>query len=322
MNIIIVGAVLFVMAVFVIEMSFLAYRIIQHPDHGKIHRRLKQFSSVEYGDKTPGILKKRVLSAIPFIHGFLLRVTGIERLERLIRQTDSKYPPGFFILLTLVLSVIGLACSSLMQRNHLVSLSVAALSGAIPFFYLVRKKSKRMDKFVNQLPEGLDLIARSLRAGHAFTTGMKMVADEFEDPLGTEFGQTLDEINFGVSVQDALRAFADRIDCPDLKYFVVSVILQRETGGNLAEIVESIAYLIRERFKLQGKIRTLSAEGKLSAIVLVALPGLFVVAMRFINPEYINTLFTEPEGKLMVGIAMCMIVLGALVMKKMIKIKV
>ncbi|MBW1745720.1 MAG: type II secretion system F family protein [Deltaproteobacteria bacterium] len=146
-----------------------------------------------------------------------------------------------------------------------------------------------MEKFQRQLPEGLELIARSLKAGHAFPSSMKMAADEFDDPLGPEFEETINEINFGVNVPDALKNLAERVNCDDLKFFVISVILQRETGGNLAEIIEGLAYIIRERFKLYGKIRTLAAEGK---------------------------------GKIILGISAFMMALGIFVMKKLVNIEV
>jgi len=151
---------------------------------------------------------------------------------------------------------------------------------------------------------------------------MKLAADEFDDPLGPEFEETLDEINFGISVSDALKNFSGRVDCPDLNYFVVSVILQRETGGNLAEIIEGIAHLIRERFKLQGRIRVLAAEGKLSAIILLILPFAVAVILRFINPKYITILATDPMGKVMTVVAALLMFVGVLFMKRMIDIRV
>jgi tight adherence protein B len=187
---------------------------------------------------------------------------------------------------------------------------------------LRRLKRKRIEKFRSQFPEALDLIARALKAGHSLNSGMKLAADEFGDPLGPEFDETLREINFGVSVADALKNFAGRIECPELKYFVVAVILQRETGGNLAELVESLAYLIREKFKFQGKVRTLSAEGRLSAIILVAIPFLFAIYLHFSNPEYLGLLFSAPIGRIMVAGAIIMMAVGMLVMKKMVTIKV
>jgi tight adherence protein B len=188
--------------------------------------------------------------------------------------------------------------------------------------YLKLLKQKRIEKFQKQLPDALDLIARALKAGHAFTGGIKLAADEFDDPLGPEFSETLDEINFGVSVADALKNLAKRIECHEIKYFVVGVILQRETGGNLAELVETLANLIRENFKFQGKVRTLSAEGRLSAIILVVLPFLIGAWIRFSSPEYMDLLITDPIGRIMLAIALIMMIIGIFVMKKMVQIKV
>ena len=198
----------------------------------------------------------------------------------------------------------------------------AILLGGAPLYYLRMKKKNRMRKFLVQLPEGLELIARGLRAGHAFTTGMKLAADNFEDPLGTEFHETLDEINFGLSVPDALKNLADRVDCPDLSFFVVSVVIQRETGGNLAEIIESIARIIRERFKFEDKLRVLSGEARFSAKILVALPLFVLVWLRFLNPGYGNVMYEDSLGKMMLGGAAALMIFGIFVMMRMVKIEV
>ncbi len=198
----------------------------------------------------------------------------------------------------------------------------AFLSASMPFLYLLSLKQKRMAKFQEQLPDALDLIARALKAGHAFLGGLKMVADEFTDPIGTEFRKTIDEVNFGVGIDQAMKNLAHRVDCPDLQFFVVSVIVQRETGGNLAEILEKIASLVRERFKLYGKIRSLAAEGKLSAIVLLILPPLLGLYLFIIQPTYVGLLFKDPIGIAMVVGACIMMVIGTYVIKKMIEIKV
>jgi tight adherence protein B len=243
-------------------------------------------------------------------------------LDRLLKQSNTQYNFGVFVLFTAALAITGYFGSIIITSNYIVSSVVGISFAVIPLLYLKRKKKKRMDKFQSQLPDGLELIARALRAGHAFTSGMKLAADEFDDPLGPEFEETLEEINFGVSVPDALKNLASRIDCPDLRYFVVSVILQRETGGNLSEIIESIAHIIRERYKLRGKIRVLSAEGRLSAVVLIAIPMCLVLVLRFINPEYIAPLYSEPEGRLIAGAALFMMVVGIFIIKRMIAIKV
>ncbi len=322
MKIFIAFIIIFAVSIFVTEMIFYAYRTMRNPDRKKIRKRLKTFSSGKNKAGVPDILQKKLLSDVPFLNKILLRIPGPQRLDRLLQQANSQYRLGAFILLTVFLALTGFLAGFLITGNYVLSIITAPALAGIPFFYLCLKKKKRMEKFQRQLPEGLELIARSLKAGHSFPSGMKLAADEFDDPLGPEFDETLNEINFGLSVPDALKNLADRIDCPDLKFFVISVILQRETGGNLAEIIESLAYIIRERFKLYGKVKILAAEGKLSAIILVALPFFIIIILRFINPDYINTLFSEPAGRIMAGMAAFMMALGILVMKKMVNIKV
>jgi tight adherence protein B len=317
-----IGIIIFAVSIFIIEMLFYAYKTIRDPDRKKIRKRLKTFSYKESKNELPDILQKKVLSDVPLLNKILLRVPGRQYLDRLLEQANVQYPLGAFILLTIFLAITSCCVSYSITRNNVLAVIMTLLLAGTPFFYLCLKKKKRIAKFQRQLPEGLELIARSLKAGHAFPSSMKMAADEFDDPLGPEFEETLNEINFGVNVPDALKNLAERIDCPDLKFFVISVILQRETGGNLAEIIESLAYLIRERFKLYGKIRTLAAEGKISAIILCSLPFVVMLALLFTSPAYIRILFSDPAGKIILGISAFMMVMGILVMKKMVNIKV
>ena len=319
---ILIGVIIFAVSIFVIEMLFYAYKTIRDPDRKKIRKRLKTFSYKESKNELPDILQKKVLSDVPLLNKILLHVPGRQYLDRLLQQANVHYPLGFFILLTIFLAITSFCVSSLITRNKVFVVIITLLLAGTPFFYLCLKKKKRMEKFQRQLPEGLELIARSLKAGHAFPSSMKMAADEFDDPLGPEFEETINEINFGVNVPDALKNLAERVDCADLKFFVISVILQRETGGNLAEIIEGLAYIIRERFKLYGKIRTLAAEGKLSAIILGSLPFVVMIALHFTSPAYIRVLFTDPTGKIILGISAFMMALGIFVMKKMVNIEV
>jgi len=317
-----IAIIIFAVSIFVTEMLFYAYRTLRNPDRRKIRKRLKTFSSRKKEAGPSDILQKKLLSDVPFLNKILLRIPGPQRLDRLLQQANAQYRLGLFILITIFFALAGFFAGLLIRGNYALSIIIALSLAGSPFFYLCLKKKKRMQKFQRQLPDALELIARSLKAGHSFPSGMKLAADEFDDPLGPEFDETLNEVNFGVSVSDALKNLADRIDCPDMKYFVISVILQRETGGNLAEIIESLAYIIRERLKLHGKVKILAAEGKLSAIVLVSVPFIVIIGLSLINPDYINTLLTEPAGRKMSGIALFMIALGILVMKKMVNIKV
>ncbi|MDH3568054.1 MAG: type II secretion system F family protein, partial [Desulfobacteraceae bacterium] len=314
---------IFIVAVLIIELIFYAIRSARNPDRERIRRELKKIASSRQIIEGADILRRRVLSEIPALNEILLRITGIQRLDKLRYQANTRYPSGFFILLSFVLvGVVFLICNFLITIGFLLSAVLAVFSGSFPFLYLYIKKKKRINKFQTQLPEALDMMARSLKAGHAFSTGMKLAGDEFEDPLGPEFSITIDEINFGLGVPDALKNLVNRLDCKDLNFFVVAVILQRETGGNLAEIMESIAFLIRERFKFYGKVKALCAEGKMSMMVLVLLPFFIIGALLVVNPKYIMTLFTDPMGKIMCAGALVMMAIGGFVMNRIVQIEV
>jgi tight adherence protein B len=322
MNILILTTGIFIASVLIIELLFYSVRTIRNPDRTRIRKKLKKISTPDQEAEATDLLRKRTLSEVPLLNRILLRITMIERLDRLRYLANAQLPAGFFILLALLFASAGFVGFYLMKIDLMLNVPLAIFIGTFPFLYLYIKKNKRMKKFQVQLPEALDLMARSLRAGHAFSTGMKLAAEEFEDPLGPEFSVTLDEINFGLGVPDALNNFVNRVECQDLNFFVVAVILQRETGGNLSEIMENIAYLIRERFKLYGKVKTLAAEGKLSMWVLLALPFFIIGALYVVNPAYIKDLFIEPVGRIMCGIALVMMFIGYLVMRRMVNIEV
>jgi tight adherence protein B len=321
MEFIIVGIGIFVMVVLIIELSIYAYKNVRYPNQARVKKRLRKFSHTKAGGDATNIIRKRILSDIPFFNVILNFIPGVGKLDRLLQQANTPYPIGVFILFSVLLVIVAYSVSFIFKNNQYLSILIAVLLGTFPYFLILYLKQKRVRKFKEKFPEALDLIARSLKAGHAFSSGMKLVADEFDDPIGPEFEETIDAINFGVSVQDALKDLSQRIDCAELRYFVVSVILQRETGGNLAEIIESLAHLIREKYKLQGKIDTLAAEGKLSAIILIILPFFVFAYVYMVNPEYINLLFSDPMGRTMVMVALVLMFIGILLIKKMINIK-
>jgi tight adherence protein B len=314
--------VIFLVTLFTTELLIIAYKNAKYPNRTTIRKRLASLEQVTYSQQKASIIEKKVLSNIPILDQILEKTPKIGSLYLLTQKANAKYSPGYYILLGLVLSATGYVLLTFIIKSTYLHVLCATFLFLSPFFFLMFKKKKRMNKFYEQLPDALELISRALKAGHAFSGGLKLVADEFPDPIGPEFAETIAEINFGVSVQDALKNLANRVDCSELKYFVVSVCIQRETGGNLTEILDTLAYLIRERFKLRGKIRTLSAEGKFSAAVLLILPIFMFIAIYFINPSYMNTLLIEPIGKIMLFCSCVLMVIGAIVMKKMIDIKV
>ena len=322
MNLYIVGAIIFFMSVIIIELLTYAAKNMRSVNRAKIRKRLRKHTFEKDSTGQIDIVKKRVLSEIPFLNKLLIKIPGVSVLDRLTIQANSKYPAGFYVLSALFLGTTGFMGFNFFLLNRISSFSLAAMLAGLPFLYLLQLKKKRIEKFRSQFPEALDLIARALKAGHSLNSGIKLAADEFADPLGTEFDETLGEINFGVSVANALKNLAKRIECQELKYFVVAVILQRETGGNLSEIIESLANMIRKKYEFQGKVRTLSAEGRLSAVILVAIPFLFALYLHLSNPKYLGLLFSRPIGRLMLGAAAIMMTIGIIVIKRMVKIKV
>ncbi|MGZ3613917.1 MAG: type II secretion system F family protein, partial [Thermodesulfobacteriota bacterium] len=253
-----IGIGTFVFVVLLIEGSYLIFRTLRSPEEKEIRRRLNALASLEYD--SVDIVRKRVLSEVPWLNRKLLKWKWTGSVGLLLEQAGARHTLGFYILLSALLAFLGFTVGSWLSFNYLLSLIIGACLACLPIFQILTKKRKRMEKFHSQLPEALDLIARALRAGQALSGTLKMVADEMDDPIGDEFDKTLNEINFGVGVSEALKNLATRVDCLDLKFFVIAVVIQRETGGNLADILENSARIIRERFKLHGRIRVLAAE--------------------------------------------------------------
>ena len=324
MNILFLGIAIFVLALLVIELSFHALRIYQNPDRALVRKRLSRSLDEEAGDadKNQSLLKKQVLSDVPFLNRMLSALPWFGKLQLMINQANMKYTLGFFLLVTLTFGFVGYLISALFLESRWPPILIALGLAYLPYLHLLVKRKERMAKFEKQLPDALDLIARALRAGHAFTSGMKLVSEEFTDPIGPEFEETMDEINFGASVADALKNLIKRVECVDLKFFVVSVILQRETGGNLAEIIESLAHLLRERFKFRRKVRVLSAEGKLNAVILLALPFIMFAALLVINPEYMQVLILDPIGRTVSMVAIVLMVIGVFFIRRIIDVDV
>lgn len=207
-----------------------------------------------------------------------------------------------------------------------ISLMLAPLIGfafsALPFFWLSFRRKRRLSKFASQLPDGLELIARALRAGHSLAAGFHLVATEGSDPIAEEFGRVFEEQNLGIPFEEALENLTERIPNLDLKFFVTAIILQRQTGGDLAEILDKIGRLIRERFKIWGQVQALTGEGRLSGIVLLALPPVLFVTVYRMNPEYIELLFTDELGRKMLVFGIFSQLVGALVIRKIINIRI
>jgi tight adherence protein B len=320
---------IFIVVLILVEVGYFALRGFQSSEKKGVRTRLKALAVQAEKEEAVDILRKDRLSEIPWLHSLLKRFSNMGRMTILVEQAGVHHKPGLYILLSLTLAVIGFLAGIPFHSAYfpllpsfLIIIPCVVVLALLPVIYLRYKQRKRFKKFEEQLPETLDLIARSLKAGHAFSSGLRLVSEEMEDPISVEFEKTLNEINFGISAQDALVNMPDRIPLDDLRFFVISVILQRETGGNLAEILENLARLIRERFKLNGHVRALSAQAKLSAYILVAVPFVIFLAIHFINPKFFEAFFENPSGRYILAGAVVWMIIGFFFMKKMVTIRV
>jgi tight adherence protein B len=293
----------------------------------KVEARLEEVTAVEVtatGDdgQTKTVVKASSLGPLPGIDRVLGGTTQGNKLARWIEQSGVKTTLSAILLVAFGLAAAGALVVMFTIRTAAIVPFGAAIGFALPFVYLKVKRARRLRTFEENFPEALDLIARSLKAGHAFVTGLKMVADEMDEPVGPEFRKTFDEQNFGLPLKDALENLTLRIPSLDVRFFATAVLIQRETGGNLSEILENLAHVVRERFKILRQVRVHTAHGRFTGYVLLALPAVLCVALSFINPDHMNLLFRERMGHIMLGAAVIMQTIGYFWIQQVVKIEV
>jgi tight adherence protein B len=234
-----------------------------------------------------------------------------------VRTTTSA-----IVVISLILGLAGALCAAFLVRHPLAPLVGGAIGLMLPFAWLAHRRSSRLKKFEEQFPEALDLLSRAIRAGHAFQTAMGMVGDELPPPVGAEFKNTFDRQNFGLPLNDVMGELADRVPIMDVRFFVTAVAIQRETGGNLAEILDNLAHVVRERFKIRRQVRVHTAHGRFTGYVLLALPAALAVALSVISPDHMKLLFQDRMGQTMVMTAIVMQAIGFIWIRKVIRIEV
>jgi tight adherence protein B len=317
------GTLIFIAVVLLIEGAYLSWNSSKGPEAERIARRLRVMSAGRHaGAENNSIIKKRILSKTPAVQRLLLEMPRISLLDRMLVQSGMSWSVAEFLGITLMAAIVAFFAASYFALPLLMRIALAAAAAAVPYQLIARATAKRLHRIEEQLPDALDLMSRAMRAGHAFPTALKMVGDEMNDPLATEFRAAFDEVNFGISTADALMNLATRVPSTDLRYFVIAVLIQRETGGNLSELLDSISTIIRDRIKLLGQVRVLSAEGKMSAWVLGLLPFGAAAMIQLTNPKFLEVLFTDPGGQKMVMAAGALMVLGVFVMRRVIRIRV
>ena len=317
------AVLLFAAVIFMFEGVFMWWSSTRGVEAKRIERRLRMMSAGAHGSNEQlSILKQRFLSESPAIERILLQMPRIHHLDLILEQSGIGWSVAKLFTYTSIAFVLVVLLGMYLHLPWFITITVAVVAATIPVMIVLRARKKRLNQFEVQLPEVADLISRSLRAGHAFPSALQMVSEEMPEPVANEFRITFDEINYGIGMNEALQNLATRVPLTDLRYFVIAVLIQRESGGNLAEILGNISKIIRERLKLFSKIRVLSAEGKMSAWVLGLLPFAVALIISILNPEYINSLFTDTVGQKMMGVAAIMILIGVIWMRNIIRIRV
>jgi tight adherence protein B len=296
---------------------------IVRPESGErqsIRQRLRQPRKIRLLAKLEK--ERQKLSAVGTVNEALTRWEGFSTpLQRLITQSGMQLTVGTLVLGSLFVGAATAAVVVFMVPFAWLALIAGALVSTLPFFYVRYAARKRLEKFEEQFPEAIDLIARGLRAGHALPTALQMVADEIPQPVGDEFKRLFDQHSYGMSLPDALRAFGDRVPLLDARFFVTAILTQREMGGNLSEVLDKLSSVIRDRFKVKRQVRVVSAHGRITGVVLGFLPPAVAGILLLLSPQHMALLFKDPIGLYMISAAMCLQVVGVLIIRRIVDVE-
>jgi len=268
------------------------------------------------------LLRDEMLSEIPALDKLLRRSERVSNFQILLSQAGLEMRAGNMLLICFASGIVLGAVAVVIGKQMIFGWAGFFLGALLPYSYASYRRSRRFQKFEELFPEAIDTLARAVRAGHAFTTAIEMISNEVTEPISSEFRKLFEEQKFGMPVRDALLNLAERVPLVDVKFFVTAVMLQRETGGNLAEILDNLSYMIRERFKILRQVRVFTAQGRLTMMLLMALPPVIVVVMLIMNPSFIRPLFTDPMGHAAIVIGITLQTIGYFVIRRLIQIQV
>jgi tight adherence protein B len=302
-------------------------RSFRNADVGKIRSRLVSPSETKKApkkNKAMALIYADESAAGHVVVQLLQRMEMRDRLHRLLEQAGLRWKVARLVHACLGLFLGGYAAGWVLipEQHRAFAFVPALIAGSSPLLFVIRKRSDRLNKFEEQFPESLEFVARSMRAGHAFSVSLEMIHREFSDPLGGEFRRTFEEHNLGMPLELALEKLATRVPSLDVHFFVSAVMLQKRTGGNLAEILDKLAYLMRERFKLRGRIKAISAHGRMTGTALTLIPVGVALMMFWVNPDYVRFFFNDELGNYMMGAAVLLQLIGYGVIQKIVNIEV
>jgi tight adherence protein B len=302
---------------------YLMWKTYKGPQAKKIELRLRALSAAADGSAQSHLLRERMMSELPPFQRFLLSLPRAHQLDRYLLQANLNWTVSDLVLGCLALGAASfLAVTALLHQPFVAGALAAGASAWLPPAYVQRRRARRLAKLEQQLPDALDLLARALRAGHAFGAGLQMIGEEMAEPIASEFRFVHDEVNFGVSLEQALSNLSVRAPITDLRYFVVAVLIQRDSGGNLTEVLTNLSRLIRQRLKLLWHVRVLSAEGRMSAWLLSLLPFAIGGLMSVFNPEFMAPMWNDPLGVTIVRSMLVSMAFGILLLRKIIRIRI
>lgn len=273
-------------------------------------------------DPTSVLYREERSGLAPWLEPIVARLPQVRDIEHLLSQADTKLSVGTFLLISVGLGVTFALIVVTILRGWPLALGAGLFGSVLPYLHMRRRRTKRIRAFEEHFPEAIDLLGRSIRAGHAFSTGLKIVSEESPEPICTEFKQVFEEQKFGLPLEDSLLALADRIPLVDIRILVTAILVQRDVGGNLAEILDKIAYTIRERFMILRQVRVHTAQGRMTGYLLAGLPLIIGALVFVLNPAYIGILLEHPLGKVLLGVAGTMQFTGFLLIRKIIEIEV
>ncbi len=291
----------------------------------EVEDRLAMLTGSTSGKQAQDALLKGSVLAQPWESGqnpIWIRLAQMWNLNLLMEQADTAMSPAQFFGISGVMAVVGMFIPVIAGLHPSIVLPMGLMLAVLPFGWLLMRRRRRFRLFAKQLPDALELVSRALRAGHSLASGFNLISQEMRDPVAKEFQRVFEEQNLGVSLDEALDSLTERIPNLDLRFFATAVVLQRQTGGDLSEILDKIGHLVRERFKIWGQVQALTGEGRLSGIVLLALPPVLFLAVYRLSPDYVMPLFTDPMGRKMLAVGIVLQLIGAVVIKKIINIKV
>jgi tight adherence protein B len=273
-------------------------------------------------DEELALLRDEQLSKIPALDTLLRRSARVSAMQDSLLQAGMKFRAGNFLVMCLICGGLAGSATLLWSRNPAIAWAALVIGAFLPYAFVSYRRQKRFEKIEELFPEAIDTLARAVRAGHAFTTALEMISNEVSEPLASEFRKLFEEQKFGMPVRDALMNLTERVPLVDVKFFVTAVMLQRETGGNLAEILDNLSYVIRERFKIQRQVRVHTAQGRLTMLLLMAMPPAVVAILLVFSPDFVRPLFYDPIGHTLLVVSVSLQTIGYFVIRKIIKIQV